>query len=102
MASCIVFDEQSLAGLPVAFAGTVETVADDQVVLDVDRWFTGGDADRVLLSMPDAGVAYEIGVSFTEGERYLVTATDGTVNGCGFTVPATPDMEAAFERAFAG
>jgi hypothetical protein len=41
-------------------------------------------------------------VDFQQGERYLVTATGGNVNSCGCTTAATPDMEAAFERAFAG
>jgi len=102
MSSCMVFEEQLLADMPVAFAGTVESVADGAVVLDVDHWFAGGDADRVELATPGADTSYEIGLSFTEGRRYLVTATDGTVNGCGYTAPATPDMEAAFDRAFAG
>ncbi len=40
-------------------------------------------------------------MGFRVGERYLVTATDGTVNGCGFSGPATPELERAFEEAFA-
>ena len=104
-ASCIQFSEDVLAGMPVAFAGTVDAVSDDEVVLDVDRWFTGGDADVVRLDVPGGvgpeAVALWYGVDFREGERYLVTATGGNVNSCGYTVPATPDMEAAFERAFA-
>jgi hypothetical protein len=104
-ASCLAFDEAFLAQMPVAFAGTVVSASDAEVVLDVDRWFTGGDADRVRLDSPGGGAAVALGygVDFADGERYLVTASEeGTVNGCGFTVPATPDMEAAFERAFAG
>jgi hypothetical protein len=31
-----------------------------------------------------------------------VTATNGNVNSCGYTGAATPEMEAAFERAFSG
>ncbi len=105
-ASCIEFSEDVLADMPVAFAGTVSAVADDEVVLDVDRWFTGGDADRVRLDVP-GGISPEAaalwyGVDFQEGERYLVTATNGNVNSCGYTSAATPEMEAAFERAFSG
>jgi hypothetical protein len=105
-ASCIQFDEQILADMPVAFAGTVESVTDDEVLLDVDRWFTDGDAGRVQLDVP-GGISPEAaalwyGVDFREGGRYLVTATDGNVNSCGYTAAATPEMEAAFERAFAG
>jgi hypothetical protein len=105
-ASCIQFSEDVLAGMPVAFAGTVTAVADDEVVLDVDRWFTGGDADRVRLDVP-GGISPETaalwyGVDFRQGERYLVTATDGNVNSCGYSTPLTPEMESAFERAFSG
>ena len=105
-ASCIQFSEEVLADMPVAFAGTVRTVGDDEVVLDVDRWFTGGDADRVRLDVPGGigpeAAALWYGVDFQQGERYLVTATNGNVNSCGYTGPATPDLESAFERAFAG
>ena len=103
-ASCIQFSEDVLADMPVAFGGTVSAVAEDEVVLDVDRWFAGGDADRVRLDVP-GGISPEAaalwyGVDFREGERYLVTATNGNVNSCGYTTAATPEMEAAFERAF--
>ncbi len=103
-ASCIVFSEDVLADMPVAFAGTVSTVEADEVVLAVDRWFTDGGADRVRLDVPGGigpeAAALWYGVDFHEGERYLVTATNGDVNSCGYTTAATPDMEAAFERAF--
>ena len=103
-ASCIQFSQAVLADMPVAFAGTVTAVAEDEVVLDVDRWFTGGDADRVRLDVP-GGISPEAaalwyGVDFRQGGSYLVTATDGNVNSCGYTSPLTPEMEAAFERAF--
>jgi hypothetical protein len=101
-AACMAFDEQFLATMPVAFSGTVRSVADNEVVLDVDHWFAGGDAERVVLDTPGETVSFEIGLDFTQGERYLVSAMDGIVNGCGYSGPATPDMEAAYERAFAG
>jgi hypothetical protein len=105
-ASCIQFSEDVLADMPVAFAGTVTTVGDDEVVLDVDRWYTGGDADSVRLDVPGGigpeAAALWYGVDFQRGERYLVTATGGNVNSCGYTGAATPEMEAAFERAFPG
>jgi hypothetical protein len=99
-ASCIAFDENALARLPVAFEARVVTVTEDGVLLEVDRWYKGGNADQVLLATPDDAVSAETGLDFVDGERYVVTATDGTVNGCGFTVPATKAMEDAFERAF--
>ena len=42
------------------------------------------------------------GVELVAGEEYLLTATDGVVNGCGFSGPSTPELEAAFDEAFGG
>ena len=42
------------------------------------------------------------GVDFGQGQRYLLTATGGVVNGCGFSGPATPELERAFDEAFPG
>ncbi len=102
LASCIAFDVAILAEMPVAFEGTVTAVAGEQVTLTVDRWFKGGDADTVELSAPAGMEALIGGIAFVEGDRYLITATDGAVNYCGFSGPATPELTAAFEQAFAG
>ena len=100
--SCIVFDVQFLAQMPVAFGGTVTAVDPGQVTVDVDRWYRGGDADVVTIAVPDQNSVALDGVDFRAGERYLITATDGTVNTCGFSGPATPDLEQAFDEAFGG
>ena len=103
-ASCLPFEVRYLADMSPAFAGTAVEVGADSVVLDVDRWYTGGDADRVLLEAPGGAAAEALGygVDFEQGERYLVTAANGTVNGCGYSGRATPELEQAFEQAFAG
>jgi hypothetical protein len=101
-ASCIQFDVRFLAEMPVALAGTVTTVEADRVTLDVDRWYRGGSADVVTIVVPLTSSAALDGVDFSDGERYLVTATDGTVNGCGFSGPADAELERAFEEAFGG
>lgn len=100
--SCIVFDVEFLAEMPVALAGTVTAIQPRRVTIDVDRWYRGGDADLVTIGIQDGNSVALDGVDFREGERYLVTATDGVVNGCGFTGPATPELEQAFEEAFGG
>jgi hypothetical protein len=100
--SCVMFDVHFLAEMPVAFAGTVTTLDEQQVTLDVDRWYRGGDADLVTVAVADGQTSAALdGVDLREGERYLVSATDGTVNGCGFSGPAEPQLEQAFEQAFA-
>ena len=103
-ASCVPFEVRYLADMSPAFAGTAIEVGDHRVVLDVDHWYTGGNADRVLLEAPGgaAAAALGYGVDFERGERYLVTAANGTVNGCGYSGPATPEFERSFEEAFAG
>ena len=100
--SCIMFDVAYLAEMPVALAGTVTAIEPRRVTLEVDRWYRGGDADLVTIGVQDTNSVALDGVEFVEGERYLVTATNGVVNGCGFSGPATPELEQAFEQAFAG
>ena len=98
--SCLAFDPEILAEMPLAFEGTVEEVDGARVTLDVDRWFTGGDADRVVLEAPLGMEALIGGISFAEGGSYLISATDGVVNYCGFSGESTPELVAGFEAAF--
>lgn len=105
MASCLPFDVGFLREMPLAFSGTATAVTDDEVALEVDRWYKAGPTQReaasVTLSVPGGAASVALdGVEFTEGERYLVTATDGQVNGCGFSGPATPELTAAYQKAF--
>lgn len=100
MSSCVAFDVAILRDMPLAFGGTVTSVTGDSVTLDVDRWYKGGDADVVTVSTPGQNVSID-GVEFVQGTRYLVTATEGTVNTCGFSGEATPDLTKAFDEAFA-
>ena len=104
IASCIRFDVSILKDMETAFAGTATTVGADSVTLTVDHWYKGGTADVVTLASASGGPTSvnELGVSFDQGKRYLVTATNGTVNGCGYTGEATPDLEASFNQAFGG
>jgi hypothetical protein len=98
--SCIAFSVDILRDMPVAFAGTVSAVGGSSVTLDVDRWYKGGDADVVTIATPEGNVSIDT-VEFVTGKRYLVTATEGVVNSCGYTAEATPDLEKAFDEAFA-
>jgi hypothetical protein len=99
--SCIVFSVDYLAEMPVAFSGTVASVGAHTVTLDVDHWYRGGDQAQVEIgTMDGSSIALEGIPEFAAGERYLITATNGTVNACGFSVPWSSDMAGIFANAF--
>lgn len=101
MASCLPFDVAFLKDMSPAFGGTVTDVSSGKVTIDVDRWYAGGSADQVTLAQPGGNTSAALdGVAFEKGKRYLVTAANGTVNGCGYTGLATPQLEGAFNEAF--
>lgn len=101
MASCVPFDVTFLKDMSPAFAGTVTEVGAASVTLDVDKWYAGGTADQVTIAQPDGNSSAALdGVAFEKGKRYLVTAANGTVNGCGYSGLATPDFEKSFDEAF--
>lgn len=98
---CAAVTPELLSGMDQALSGTATTVAADQVVLDVDRWYHGGDATRVKLVPPSTGMAVALeSVEFEQGRRYLVSASDGRANLCGFSAPYSPELAAAFDEAF--
>ena len=113
-ASCVVVSIPFLREMPLAFAGSVTsiiipTLGDMTVTLNVDHWYKGGSTDVVTLTTmtghalaPTTQVSSEGSFDFVQGKRYLVTATNGTVNGCGFTGEATPAFEKVFAEAFPG
>jgi hypothetical protein len=88
--------------MPLAFAGTATSVEGEVVTLTVDEWFVGGDAVTVRLLAPAGFEALIGGIAFEEGASYLVSATGGTVNYCGFSGESTPELVALYEEAFGG
>ncbi len=100
MTSCVPFAVEYLEDIPVAFSGTATDVADDTVTFDVDHWYRGGEADAVTLERYDVSSASIQGLDISEGDRYLITATGGTVNLCGFSAPWSSEMATAFDEAF--
>jgi len=105
MSSCAPFDVNLLAEMPVAFAGTVREISGTAITIEVDRWYRAAseETDVVGVALPaDNTSAVLDGVEFATGQRYLLTATNGTVNGCGFSGPASPELESAFNSAFPG
>lgn len=103
LGSCIMFDVAILRDMPVALAGTVVAQDADSVTLRVDRWYKGGSADQVRIATPAGATSVALdGVEFEQGKRYLLTATNGTVNVCGYSGPATPELEKSYTEAFGG
>lgn len=102
MASCLAPEARFLADMPVAFGGTATAVDDETVTLEVDRWYQGGDAEVVELQAASGQVALIAGFAFEVGEEYLVSASEGTVNFCGFSGPVSPELTALFDEAFGG
>lgn len=102
MASCIALSADILADMEVAFEGTVTDVAGPTVTLSIDRWFVGGDAEEVIVTAPAGLEALIGGITFEQGGSYLVSATSGVVNYCGYSGPSTPELTAVFEQAFPG
>lgn len=98
--SCVPFDMQYLRDMPVAFSGSATEVGEDSVTLEVDRWYKGGDADVVRLANYDPSTVSLDGFRFEEGDRYLITATDGTVNFCGYSAPWNQERADAYDEAF--
>lgn len=99
-AICLPFDVATLGEASPAFGGTVVEVTDSVATIEVDRWFAGGDAEIVQIEYTP-GFEALIGTPTLEvGQRYLITASEGVVNGCGYSGLATPEYEAAFEQAF--
>ncbi len=100
--SCLPFSLETLAGMPQAFAGTVTAITDNTITLAVDRWYTGGDANTVELTTIADAQALLGGPSYEVGSQYLITASDGAVNYCGYSDAATPELRESFAAAFGG
>lgn len=92
---------QVVAAQTTVFDGTVESISGRMVTLTPTRWYAGDETDRVVVRAPGAELeALLSAVSFEEGGRYLVAATDGQVTVCGFTGPYTDQLASVYEQAF--
>ena len=102
MAMCMAITPELIAEMPVAFKGTVDSSEGAIVTLTIDQAYQGTDAQVATLVAPEGLEALIGGVAFVPGQQYLITATDGVVNYCGFSGPATPELQALFDQAFPG
>jgi len=104
MMMCMQLTPETVGQMQVAFDGTVSSIEGEEVTLDVTKWYVGGDTDQVKLvqNSPDAMIALEGDIELEQGQRYLVTAHDGQINGCGFTALWSQELQDIFDQAFAG
>ena len=100
MASCMPIDASIIAQNQIAFRGTVTMAENGVVQLTVDDAYVGVDEQVVTLSSPEGMEALIGGVAWEVGAPYLVSAWEGTVNYCGQTGPATPELQAIYDEAF--
>lgn len=103
-ARCMVPQAALLAGKPIAFDGTVDSIEGDTVTLTPTRWYAGGPTESVRVTAPSERLGQLLAaVSFEEGERYLVAAdAGGRVMVCGFSGPWTEQLAAMYAEAFPG
>lgn len=101
---CMVPDADSLARMPTAFDGTVQSIEGDTVTLSATQWYAGEPTDLVTVEAPsDALRQLLVAVEFEDGGRYLVAATDsGEVAVCGFSAPYSQGLAATYAEAFGG
>jgi hypothetical protein len=102
VASCLVYDAANLPTFEVVFDGTVTAVDGDQVTFEVNEGWKGADGS-ITLTAPVVDVALTGPIpEFEVGGRYLVTASGGTINACGYTLDYDADTAADWAGAFAG
>jgi hypothetical protein len=89
-----------LARADHAFDGTVEGVTGTDVRLEVDRWFTGGDGEVVLVTTARGTGATERLPEFEAGERYLVAAAGTEILVCGYTDRWSGALDELYQQAF--
>jgi hypothetical protein len=98
---CAVPTAELLAQQQTAFDGTVTSIEDRTITLEVGHWYRGGDADLVTVQAPPEELQeLLLAADFQQGQRYLVAANDGFVTVCGFTAPYNEDLAALYAEAF--
>jgi len=100
---CLTPDPGVLRQQEIAFDGVVRSVAGGLATLEPSRFYVGEPTDVVVVKAPDGDLQKLLAaVDFREGERYLVSATDGAVTLCGFSGPYTEELAALYDEAFGG
>ena len=100
-AKCAMVSVELLGMQETAFDGTVTSMTDGVVTLEVGQWYRGGDTDLVTVQAPPAGMQALIqAVDFQAGQRYLVAANDGFVTACAMSAPDSDELAALYAEAY--
>lgn len=101
-AMCMAVTPELLAERDLAFQGTVSSIADGLVTLDVERVFKGDVASRAVVVQQDAEFADFSGTVFETGATYLVSTVGSEVAACGQSGPMSSELLALYEAAYVG
>lgn len=83
------------------FDGVVTSISGSMVTLEPTRFYAGDETDLVVVQAPGPDMAALLSaVTFEEGGRYLVAATDGQVTLCGFSAAYSDSLAGVYEQAF--
>lgn len=100
-AKCAAPSAATLAGAPLAFAGTAERIDQGVVTLKVTRLYAGPASDLVEVRQASGASEALIGATlFETGRGYLIAAADGRALACGYSGLATPELQALYDEAF--
>lgn len=100
---CMLPNVELLRIQTLAFEGVVRSITEGEATLEPSRIFKGEQADLVVVKAPDRDLqALLSAVDFREGERYLVSATEGRVTLCGFSGRRTPELADLYAEAYGG
>jgi hypothetical protein len=81
--------------------GTVESISGRTVTIAPTTFYAGRPTDVVVVQAPGPDMeALLSAVSFEEGKRYLVAATDGRVTLCGFSAEWSQSLADVYATAF--
>jgi len=99
---CLRLTPQILAQYDQAFQGTVTSVQGGTVTFQATDVYQGQVGQTVQLTAPPASFAKILTSSstFQVGQSYLVSAYQGSVSMCGYSGPATSDLQQVFKEAF--
>jgi len=90
-----------LAQYDQAFEGTVTSIQGDTVTLQASEVYNGQVGETVQVTAPPAGLDKLLSqLKFQVGGTYLVSAYQGSVSMCGFSGPASGDLQQLFKEAF--